>query len=208
MCKWCTDHHTRVSTATFFDEFQTYLSQAVQTTHSLMIAGNFKIHMDTDTEVSKLRMCDILSMYDLTQHVTVPTHVSGHTLDLIITRHNSELLFSCPTADWIVFDHMFVLYRVNLPMPTLETRSVSYRKLKQIDNSAFCNDLMDITNTLLNVTNINQLVRDYYTELRKQLDRHAPTKYKTISVRPMVPWFDDEFKSLKSQRRIFECSRM
>ena len=26
-------------------------------------------------------------------------------------------------------------------------------------------------------------------------------KYKTIVVRPLVPWFDDELKSLKSQRR-------
>ena len=72
----------RVTNATFFDEFQTYLSQAVQTTHSLMIVGNFNSHMDTDIDADTIRMCDVLSMYDLTQHVTVPTHVSGHTLSL------------------------------------------------------------------------------------------------------------------------------
>ena len=33
------------------------------------------------------------------------------------------------------------------------------------------------------------------------VDRHAPIKSKTIVVRPLVPWFDDELKSLKSQRR-------
>ena len=49
----------RVTTATFFDEFQTFLSQAVQTTHSIMIAGEFNIYMDTDTDADKVRMCDV-----------------------------------------------------------------------------------------------------------------------------------------------------
>ena len=93
-----------------------------------------------------------------------------------------------------------MLYRVNLPRPHLETRSVSYRKLKQIDNSAFSNDLKNLTNALLNVTDINQPVGDYNTELRQLLDRHTSMKSKTIVVRPLVPWFGDELKSLKSQR--------
>ena len=88
----------------------------------------------------------------------------------------------------------FVLNRVNCVC-------VSHRKLKQIDNSAFRNDLKDITNTLLNVTDVNQLVGDYNTELRQLLDKHAPVKSETIVVRPLVLWFDDELKSLKSQRR-------
>ena len=49
--------------AAFFDECQAYLSQAVQTTHSLMIAGDFNIHMDTDKDADKIRMCDVLSEF-------------------------------------------------------------------------------------------------------------------------------------------------
>ena len=104
-------------------------------------------------------------------------------------------------ADYMVSDHMFVCYRVNMPRPPLETPTISYRKLKQIDNGAFSTDLKDITNTQLKITNINQLVGDYNRELRQLVDRHAPIKSNTIVVRPLVPWFDDEFKSLKSQRR-------
>ena len=88
-----------------------------------------------------------------------------------------------------------------MPIPPLETRTISYRKLKQIDNSAFSTDLKDITNTLLKITDINQLVGDYNREMRQLLDRHAPIKSKTIVVGSLVPWFDDELKSLKSQRR-------
>ena len=101
----------RVTTATFFEEFQTYLSHAVQTPHSLLIAGDFNIHMDIDTDADAIRMCDVLSMYDLTQHVTVPTHISGYTLDLNITTYNRELLLSYPVADYMVSDHMAVCYK-------------------------------------------------------------------------------------------------
>ena len=88
------------------------MSQAVQTTDCWDVNSN----MDTDTDADIIRMCDVLSMHDVAQHVTVPTHVSGHTPDEIINRHNNELLLSCPKTDYIVSDHMFELYR-----PPLET---------------------------------------------------------------------------------------
>ena len=86
-----------------------------------------------------------------------------------------------------------MLNRINLPRPPLETQRVSHRKLKHSDNSAFSNDLKGITNTLLNVTDIKQLVGDYNTELRQLLDRHLKLL--------LVLWFDGELKSLKSQIR-------
>ena len=98
-----------------------------------MIAGNFNIHIDTDTDADTIRMCDVLDMCDLTQHVTVPTHVSSHTLHVLITGIIVDFLLSSPTADYIVSDHVFVMYTVHLPRSPLETRSGSYRKLKQID---------------------------------------------------------------------------
>ena len=85
-----------------------------------MIVGDFNIHLDIDADT--IRMCDVLSMHDLIQHVNVPTHRSGHTLVIIITRCNRELLLSSPVADYMVSDHMFVRYRVNMSRPFLETR--------------------------------------------------------------------------------------
>ena len=45
-----------------------------------------------------------------------------------------------------------------MPRLSLETRTISYRKLKQIDNSAFSTDLKDLVNGLLSINDINQLV--------------------------------------------------
>ena len=69
--------------------------------------------MDIDIDDDMIRMCDVLSMYDLTQN--------GHTLDVIITLRNRELLLSNPVADYMVSEHVFVRYRVNMPRPSLVT---------------------------------------------------------------------------------------
>ena len=61
--------------------------------------------MDIDTDADTIRMCDVLNMYDLTKHVSVLTYRSGHTLDIIITRCNRELLLSNHVADYMVSDH-------------------------------------------------------------------------------------------------------
>ena len=194
----------RITTATFFIEFQTYLSHAVQTCNALLIAGDFNIHMNVNGDVDKIRMCDLLNMYDLTQHVAVPTHISGHTLDLIITRCNHELVLSDPVADYMVSDHTFVCCQIKLPKPSLVTRTISYRTLQNIDKSAFSAELKDLSAELLFINDRNKLVDGYSEGSQKILDKHAPTKTKTIVVRPCVPWFDDELKAFKSYRRYTE----
>ena len=162
------------------------------------------MYTDIDADTDRIRMCDVLIVYDLTQHVCVSTHQSGYSLDLIISRCNNEVLLSNPVADYMVSDHMFVHYQVNIPRRPLKACTISYWKLKHIENSDFGTDLKDLVNQLLSVNDINQLVGDYNSELRQLLDKHAPTKSKTIVARPLVPWFDNELKVLKSQRRTAE----
>jgi hypothetical protein len=43
------------------------------------------------------KFLQILSEHGLLQHVSGPTHVHGHTLDVLITRENSSLLLGLPS---------------------------------------------------------------------------------------------------------------
>ena len=61
----------------------------------LLIVGDFNIHVDSSNNESK-GFLDILNANGLTQHVTSPTHQKGHTLDLVITREQSNLLSGSP----------------------------------------------------------------------------------------------------------------
>ena len=50
----------------------------------LLITGNFYIHVDHPCDPDCVRLLDLLESMGLQQHVDVPTHKSGHTLDLTL----------------------------------------------------------------------------------------------------------------------------
>ena len=45
------------------------------------------------------------------------------------------------------------------------------------------------------------MAAQYNTTLRKILDGHAPEKTKTVKKKPAMPWYSDEIKGLKRDRR-------
>ena len=75
----------------------------------LLITGDFNIHVDDPCNPDCVRFLDLLESMDLAQHVHVPTHKSGHTLDLIITRRADSLLSTDPMADYLFSDHFTVI---------------------------------------------------------------------------------------------------
>ena len=41
-------------------------------------------------------MLALLEAYNLTQHINSPTHIKGHTLDVVVIRKDSYILHSTP----------------------------------------------------------------------------------------------------------------
>ncbi len=65
-----------------------------------------------------------------------PTHIKGHTLDLVIT--NGTFLSQLSSSDFGLSDHLAILFNVDLShlnMPL--SRTVNYRKWKSIDVPGF-----------------------------------------------------------------------
>ena len=67
----------------------------------LLITEDFNIQMDVADDAIKL--CELLESVGLEQHVTVPTHISKHTRDLIITRQSDPLGISVPWTDYLFY---------------------------------------------------------------------------------------------------------
>ena len=51
---------------------------------------------------------------------------------------------------------------------------------------------------------LGELVDEYNTTLKSLLDRHAPLKTKTITLRPTAQWYTEEIRSEKRKRRALE----
>ena len=155
----------------------------------LLIFGDFNIHVDDPRDTDCVRFLGLLESMGLQQDVDVPTHKSGHTLDLIITRCGDSLLSTNPIADCLFSDH-FTVIRSDLIIKklSLTIKEISYRKTKSIDIQSFKNDLQKSALCQHTPDSLDELVNLYNTTLSSTLDAHAPVITKTIRSRPLVPW--------------------
>ena len=99
--------HT-ISSKVYFEEFLTYQEDTVMARGILLIAGDFNFHVDCHSNNNVKNFAEILQTYGLQQHIQVPTHESGNTLDLIIPRSNSDITISSPRAAVALSDHFFI----------------------------------------------------------------------------------------------------
>ena len=75
-----------VSASVFFNEFSQVLKNVVMCPEVLVICGDFNLHLDDLLDNYSKKFMDLQETFSLSQHVSRPTHQSGHTLDLIITH--------------------------------------------------------------------------------------------------------------------------
>ena len=93
-----------------------------------------------------------------------------------------------------------ISYRINdLPIRSPRCRNIN----KSIDISSLRDDLSksDLCSNAIDSLELNDLVTHYDEALSSALDRHAPLINKTVTKRPIVPWFNNEIKTAKRMRR-------
>ena len=107
------------------------------------------------------RFLDIIGSFGLQLHVKGPTHVAGHTLDLVITLENINLLHGSLDAHYMMTPHSMVLFTLNLPKPAFLTVIKTCRKIKSIDISKFRQDIQSCPLLRYLSKCLKELVRQY-----------------------------------------------
>ena len=105
------------------------------------------------------------------QHVKEPTHVRGHTLDVVITRETDKIVSNLDVTDpglidksgKVTRDHFAVIFNVHAAKPYPVRKKVSYRKLRVINIESFKQDIVtsSVISNSLNSTNLEELVSAY-----------------------------------------------
>ena len=129
------------------------------------------------TTLTQEHFLDLLVSMGLKQHVNVPTHVSGHTLDLMITREH-DLVISCvpvPT-DISRTTHLFL----NSANPDCVTKIIRYRQLRAIDFDALRMDVEKSELCTREYSDLTESTSSYNSTLTSLLDKHALMKEKVI----------------------------
>ena len=121
------------------------------------------------------------------QHVPEPTHVLGHTLDVVIGRDTSHIVSDITVTDPGLCDHLGKLTRdhfavgstTTLAKPVPIQKTVSSRKLRAIDMEAFKQDI--VVSSMLETTHgdVDGLVSVFNEGLTSLIDKHAPLRTET-----------------------------
>ena len=188
----------------FIDELTSFLHFAA-TVSNYIITGDFNIHCNNLTDPHTAQFLSTLSDFNLTQHVTFPTHTSGNILDLLITPENTSTppMVSClPSTP---SDHFALLSILDIPIPLPRPQvSHSFRRIKSINIPDFISDLSSSDLILSPPPSLEDLVNLYNTTITHILDKHAPLITKVTHSPKLNHWFTPALKVLKKTRRKLE----
>ena len=187
----------------FYDEFSELMTHYNLCDDEIIIFGDMNFHVNKPDKPDVKKFLDIIESNNLNQHIHEPTHEYGNTLDLLITRQSSNLVYNACVGERIS-DHDCVRWNLNLLKPERPKKTVRFRKMKQIDMDEFKKDLGESLQRADECSTICDMIDIYNTSLKTTLDKHAPEKIKEIVVRDPTPWMSDDVLIEKRKRRKLE----
>ncbi|GFO19263.1 RNA-directed DNA polymerase from mobile element jockey [Plakobranchus ocellatus] len=176
----------------FIRDFENLLHELKQSKCPFYIVTDFNIHFDNKSDSDTKRLISLLTEHDMNQLIIVPPHRCGHTLHYLITSCSNSLIFDHQVFDKAISDHFLIIADIDISKPKQEKRTVTSRNLKQLDTSVLKDMLKNClsTTTVENADHLNQA-------MKTAIDHCAPVRTRTISARPISPWFRLEIKEAK-----------
>ena len=157
--------------------------------------------MESPTNPDATKSRDLLYSLNLKQHVTSPTHEHGHTLDLVITRSSESLVEDVQAQAAAMSDHNPLTFSMRVRRPDPVKRTITYRKLKNIDSVQFAEDLQTCSLVTQPAEDLDELVGQYNASLSSVMDKHAPAVTKIVTIKPATPWYTEALLNAKKRRR-------
>ena len=163
-----------------------------------VLVGDFNFHMEEKSDSNTKRFQGLISSSGLTQHVKEVTH------DLVITQSDSQVVKSVGVIEMTFSDHNAIHFRLDVNKPARIRNSVTSRKLRSLDTSAFSEDIRGSSLVQDPPNDLPRFVKSYKDLLTSLLDRHAPDKTRTFTLHPDSLWFTDAIQDARRKRRKLE----
>ena len=200
-----------VKTNVFLEqEWPQFLAKYATIDKNIIITGDLNFHLDILSDRDTIQFNSVLQSCGMLQHLKEPTHVRGHTLDVVITWETDKVLSCLDVSDpglldksgIITCDHFAVIFSAHAAKPHPVRKTVSFRKLRAIDVDSFKQDIVSssVLRDSLNSANLEELVRAYTSELSALIEKHAPLRSKTITLRPSCVWYTRNLHDAKHLR--------
>jgi Reverse transcriptase (RNA-dependent DNA polymerase)/Endonuclease/Exonuclease/phosphatase family len=189
----------------FLREFSSLLQDLVTSPSELIITGDFNFHVDNPLCAPANKFLSLLDTTGLTQLISFPTHISGHTLDLLITRASSNIFSRVRSNDPIISDHYAILSTFSAPSSSRSTRiTKQIRNIKSIDTTLFSQDILSSDLYTNPATTLASYAKQFSSTLTELLDKYAPLKTVSCQSRTHKPFITTEILAEKSKRSRLE----
>ena len=104
----------------------------------------------------------------------------------------------------LISDHHAVHCQLAMSKPPCKFKDITYRKIRAIDPLSFASDITNSDLLKKPEHSLDELVCQYRHVLCELLDKHAPLKTRTLTVRPETPWMEESIFSARKERRQLE----
>ena len=186
-------------------EFTSLIESLISSPSEFVITGDFNLHVDDPASPPAASFLSVLDHFDLSQHVTFPTHKAGHTLDLLVARASAGMIGPVECSMPFIFDHHAILSALLIPRKTRAPRlTKTVRSIKSINISDFCNDILSSDIFKVPVTTLQSYLETFTSTLSSLLDKHAPLKNISCSSKTQKPFITPDIRSEKAKRSKLE----
>ena len=186
----------------FMGEFSSLLEQLALAPGRLLLTGDFNFNLDDASSKEATNFLQLLNSQNLRQHIQTQTHLKGHTLDLLITRNQDNLIQAIDLIDDMPSDHCAISTVLRFKAASPVKKRIQSRALHKLDIDNFKQSI--VASELMSPSRDESLCEEYNAILTGILDQLAPIKTRTIKERPNAPWFSEDLHAAKLQKRKYE----
>jgi len=109
----------------FVDEFSEFAADVATYSDNVLLMGDSNIHVNNPCDSLAKAFLSIRDTFGFKQHVQLPTHTGGNTLDLVLTR-GFEIIDSCVSPyTSALSDHCLLTFQVVVSCPR-DDRQATY----------------------------------------------------------------------------------
>ena len=159
-----------------------------------VICGDFNYWVDDpSSKPFSAEFGELLDLSNFENFVSFPTHLSGHTLNLILVPAGSEYVKHVEALPIYsdMSDHALILFSLEVMRPHAVRKTITFRSYSNVDNNSIVNDIEHV----LNVLDVSSLTAEdctiWYNNFFNSLEnKFCPLISKEILVKADAPWCD------------------
>jgi len=188
----------------FLSDLALLLEDLATSPSELVAMGDFNIHLDDPDDFYSTSLKTLLETFDLKQHISTPTHTSGHILDLLITKSTTSVSTSGIT-DFYLSDHKAVTCKISSTVTSSPSRiKKTIRKISAIDIDNFSSDIRASSLFTKPESSLISCCQQFESVITTLLDKHAPPKQIVCRANPTKPFITPEIQQQKKERSRLE----